>query len=204
MSETASKANIATQLSPMKAGRYHAIVLIGILGLFANSSFGQTGTNALVKAGGFIYFLHSQYNGFSTHVELEKAFKRAEFLTSGPRLDYVNFDYSPSDLMLAYDLKLYPFYWIKKKPYHGMFIGVDVTYLLKTNDIHYSRFGPGVGALLGYQHVFKDKFFLSLEGSMIYVQDLNDKAPQHNAAHRYLYVFACIKGGWKISGIRQR
>lgn len=176
----------------------HSIFTTVILALLTNLAFGQNDTSPLIKAGGFVYFLHGNYNGFSVHLEYERAFKHAPFLTSGPRLDYTNFEYSLGDLMLAYDLKLYPFYGARKKSYHGLFMGIDITYLVKSQHVDKARYGPGIGSLFGYQYLFKDKVSLCLEGSMIYLQDLNENAPQHNPANRYLYVFACIKAGVKI------
>jgi len=176
-----------------------SITIIINLVLFSNFAFGQTDRNYLIKAGGFLYFLESRDNGYSLHLEYERAFKKLQFLTSGPRIDYTEFKYTHGALMVAYDLKLYPFYWLSKRPYRGIFLGIDVNYLIQNKNLDYSRYGPGLGSLFGYQHVFKDKISLCLETSMIYVQDLNEKALQHNTKHQYLYVFACIKAGLKIS-----
>ena len=173
------------------------IITISLV-LFANFTFGQIDRNYLIKGGAFFYVRESRFNGYSAHLEYEKAFKHNKFLTAGPRLDYTEFKCSLGALMIAYDLKLYPFYWLSKKPYQGIFIGADVVYLIKSKSVDNSRYGPGIGSLFGYQHVFKDKFSLCLEGSMIYLQDLNKKALQHNPEHRYLYVFACLKAGLRI------
>ena len=175
------------------------VVTISLV-LFSSFAFGQSDRSYFIKAGGFLYFLESRENGYSLHMEYEKAFKNAQFLTSGPRIDYTEFKYSTGALMIAYDLKLYPFYWFSKKPYRGIFLGVDANYLIQNKDLDYSRYGPGLGSLFGYQHVFKDKISLCLEGSMAYVQDLNKQSRQGNAKHQYLYVFACIKVGLKIKG----
>jgi len=175
-----------------------SLIIISLV-LFSNFTFGQTDRNYLIKAGGFLYFLESGDNGYSLHLEYERAFENLQFLTFGPRIDYTEFKYSTGALMIAYDLKLYPFYWFSKKPYRGIFLGADVTYLIHNKDINESRYGPGIGSLFGYQHVFKEKVSLCLEGSMAYVQDLNKESRRRNSKHQYLYVFACIKVGLRIN-----
>lgn len=174
-------------------------VISASLVLFTNCAFCQIDRSSLIKGGAFLYVLESKFNGYSIHLEYEKTLKNKEFLTAGPRLDYTEFKHISGALMIAYDLKLYPFYWISKKPYHGMFIGADLTYLIQHRNIATSRYGPGIGSLFGYQYVLKDKVSLCLEGSMIYMQDMNENAPQYNPEHRYLYVFACLKAGIKIN-----
>lgn len=174
------------------------IPIIITLLLLTHFAFAQNDRSYLAKGGGFLYFLESRDNGYSVHVELEKAFRNAGCLTSGPRIDYTEFKYSTGALMIAYGLKLYPFYWITRKPYRGLFLGGDLSYLIHNKRIKESRYGPGLGSLFGYQHMFENKISLCLEGSLTYVQDLNKESRHRNPEHRYLYVFACLKVGLKI------
>ncbi|HMI66056.1 MAG TPA: hypothetical protein VK517_08480 [Cyclobacteriaceae bacterium] len=173
------------------------------IGLFlsvclAMDAVGQSDPGPLIKMGGFVYFLDSKYNGFSAHLEFERAFRRSQFLTSGPRIDFINFKNSDGAFMVGYEFKIYPLYWKSRKSYQGLFIGIDPVYLPKNPDIYYSRYGPGIGSLFGYQHVFKDKISIALEGSLIYIKDLNKQTAQYNPDHTYLYAFACIKVGFKL------
>lgn len=167
--------------------------------VFAHSIFGQSNQTPVVKGGGFLYFLEHQFNGYSLHLEYEKVFRHAPFFTSGLRIDYTQFKNSTGAPMIGYDIKVYPFYGLsKRRLYHGIFTGVDLAYLIQTKSSKDSRYGPGLGMLLGYQHILKDRISLSLEGVMIYVQDLSEKSIQHNPERRYLYVFANLKVGLKI------
>ena len=49
-----------------------------------------------------------EYSAFSAHLELEKAFRRNPFLTSGPRIDFFKPEHNRSAFFIGYDLKLYP------------------------------------------------------------------------------------------------
>ena len=153
---------------------------------------------ALFKMGGFIYPDSSNYGGFSFHLEIERIFRNAPYFSSGPRLDYVNFeDFFDKNFFVGYEFKFYPFYWKSKKPYQGLFLGVEPLYLAQTGN-SYSRYGPGGGTFLGYQHIIRDKFSIGLETEMAYVIDLNGDAPQNNPDNEYLFFFISLKFGIKL------
>lgn len=167
---------------------------------------GQSDLRPLLKAGGFVYFTDSEYSGFSLHLEYEKAIRNKEFLTSGPRIDYTytkflqGYRYSGDvgpKLYVGYELKFYPMYWKSNIPYRGIFIGIEPLFLMQGENEFY-RYGPGVAALAGYQHMFKKRFSLSFEGSMIYFQNLNERRRPDNPDDRYFNLFACIKFGIKL------
>jgi hypothetical protein len=172
------------------------MTLLGVL--LTADVFAQAKVDPLLKAGGFVYFYRGEYNGFSANVEFEKAFTRSHFLTSGPRIDYINYPGNDNSLMLAYDLKFYPFYWKNRRPYQGMFIGVDLVYFLKNSDTYSSRYGPGIGSLIGYQYLIKDKVSLSIEGNVIYMHDLSETAVQTNLRHNYFDEFLSVKVGFRL------
>lgn len=153
----------------------------------------------LLKIGGFIYLDSSKYGGFSFHLELERAFKRKAYLTSGPRIDYINLKhFFDKNYFFGYELKFYPMYWKTGKPYHGLFVGLEPVYLVQTNINKYSRYGPGGGTFLGYQQIIKDKFSVAFEASMAYIFDLNDDSPKFNDDGKYFYLFLSIKFGIKL------
>jgi len=157
----------------------------------------------LLKAGGFIYASTSGYNGFSFHLEFERTFKRLEYLTTAPRIDYVNINrYPEKNLFVGYEVKFYPLYWKFREAYRGISIGVEPLMLIKSEAVPYARYGPGLGSLIGYQYLFKDKISVGLEGSMIYLQNLNKDSKQYpgyvHPSERYFYFFACLKLGIRI------
>lgn len=53
----------------------------------ATNSFCQVSINPLIKVGGFIYAF-PEYSEFSLHFEVERAFRKRPYFTSGLRLDY--------------------------------------------------------------------------------------------------------------------
>ena len=175
--------------------------LVLVVALSANAQLDSTFSvdrKPLIKVGGFIYPDSSRYGGFSLHLELERTFRRAQYLSGGVRLDYLNFeDFFDKNIFIGYQLKFYPFYWKSKKPYQGFFIGVDPLYLVqKGND--YSRYGPGLGALIGYQHIIKNKFSVGIEPGGAYIIDLNGDSPQNNPDNEYFYFFIALKFGIKL------
>lgn len=144
--------------------------LVALLIILANPASGQSETGAILKAGFFPYIHQHDFNAMAAHVEFEGAFKRSPFLTSGPRLDYINVFGPGHHLMIGYDLKLYPLYKKSRGPYRGLFIGVEAGYFPRKvgNEVS-NDFGPCAGPLLGYQHIFNDKLSLSFETSMPFV-----------------------------------
>lgn len=160
---------------------------------------GRTQTpKPLLKIGAFPYLRHAGVSGFSAHFELEKAWKNKEFITSGPRLDYVDIRNFRPNFYLGYQLKFYPFYWHYERPYQGIFIGIDPFYLMKNPGDGLSRYGPGLGGLLGYQHVFNNRISVSFEGSVVYFQNLNNNVYRNNPEDRYQTTFANIKVGVRL------
>ncbi len=164
--------------------------------------YSQVHRRPLLKAGGFIHYNVGKYQGFSVQLEVERTFRAKEFLTSGPRIEYTQFisdDYGGGDqnLYVGYAFKFYPLYWQFRKPYRGIFIGAEPLLLLKgPND--YDRYGPGLGSLLGYQHIFDDRISVGFDASMRYFQNLNDKAAKNNSADRYFSFFLSIHVGIKL------
>jgi hypothetical protein len=155
-------------------------------------------TKPLIELGGFLHF-NSGYKGFSAHAELEKAFKRRPYFTSGPRLDYTDYkDVSQDkDFYVGYQLKFYPLYWNFNAPYQGIAIGVEPMWLGKSNDSD-ARYGPGIGTSLGYQHLFGKRIYMSLDTSMFYIQNINDQAPPKNPEDRYFYFFLSLNLGLRF------
>ena len=169
----------------------------------APNSFCQVSIDPLIKGGGYVYFSNSRYLGFSVNLEYEKTFKRKEFLTHGPRLDYYRmrpypekYFYGLENLSLGYELKVYPFYYRSHKPYHGISLGLYPCYYVKTNQ--YYRYGPGLGSLFGYQYLFKNKISAAIETSVIYFQNINQSVYKKNPVDRYYFFFISIKVGLKL------
>lgn len=166
----------------------------------------------LIKAGGFIYIdiRRSEFSGFSLHAELERAFRRKPFLSSGPRLDYVkipDFGITGENVYVGYNFKVYPFHFKHRVPLRGVFLGLEPLWLLNKHNIsrqgtNIGRYGPGVGSLIGYQHLFKNKISVGFEGCMAYVQNLNDNSNRfqgyHHKSGRYIYFHSSFKIGWKF------
>jgi hypothetical protein len=166
---------------------------------------GQNERSPLLKIGGFVYFTHSEYSGFSANFEYERTWRKESF-TSGPRLDYTftkNLGYTYTGdigpkLYLGYELKFYPFYQKYKSPYRGIFLGIEPLILTKRPNNDSFRYGPGVGALAGYQYIFNDKISLSFEGSVVYFQNLNEDRAKKNPQDRYFSTYVTIKVGIRL------
>lgn len=146
--------------------------LVALLIVLANPASGQSETGAILKGGFFPYVHQHEFKAIAAHAEFEGAFRRSPFLTSGPRLNYINVFNSGYHLMIGYDLKLYPMYRKSRGPYRGLFIGAEVGYFpRKGRNDGSSDFGPCAGPLLGYQHIFNNKLSLSFETSMPFLRE---------------------------------
>lgn len=160
----------------------------------------QTSRAPLLKIGGFVYFKN---NGFSVHLEYERMFRRYAFLSSGPRVDYLNFEeFDDKNLFVGYQVKFYPLYWTFQKPYEGIFVGLEPLWLVGSEN-SYSRTGPGISSLLGFQHVIKEKIPIDLEVGMNYIQNLNSSAQKNNPEDRYFYFFVALKAGINLSILKK-
>lgn len=184
------------------------LVLLLAISNVVTASFGQDTSvdvraRPLLKFGGFPYFERSSYSGFSLHLSSERAFRKRQYFTSGPRIDYVNLsDFPDKNLSIGYEVKFYPFYWKHRQPYRGLYVSVEPLVLIKTDFNPGAKFGPGLGLLLGYQYLIEDKISLGLEACMGHFKNLNKEALQYpgssNSEERYFYFLACFKVGFKI------
>jgi hypothetical protein len=159
--------------------------------------------NPLVKAGGFINFIPGAPL-YSLNFEIEKSFRKVNSLTSGLRLDYINPKNLDKTFFIGYNFKFYPLYQRKKIPYRGVYLGIEPLYLIRIPDDPVSRYGPGIGYIAGYQHIIKDKIYLSIESDFMFVQNLNKRSivgrGYHHPSERYFYFLSCIKVGLKLKG----
>lgn len=147
----------------------------------------QSGDGPLIKLGGLPYFGRDGYSGFSLHAEFEGTFKRTPFLTSGPRIDYIN-SISNYSLILAYDLKLYPLHKESRGPYEGLFIGLEAGYFPRAGIDAHTGHGPAFGPLLGYQHMIKNKVSIGFEAGIPFLRE----------SKTYHYSFGNFKVGLKL------
>ena len=178
----------------MKYYRFLFAINFLLLPLFANS---QILDNKVIKIGGFVYTHHFNYTGYSINFELEKIIKNKEFLTHGPGIDYVYLkDFISKNIYLGYNIKFYPLYWIYRKPFRGLFIGIDPFFLLKDPRNDFNRYGPGFGTTIGYQIIFKDKISLSYELNINYFQNLNPNVIKKNNLDRYFGSTQSLKIGF--------
>jgi len=176
--------------------RYFVLSLVICLAIIRCANGQERGSQ--LKVGGMVYLLNWKYNGFSLHGEYEMSIGRKAVLSSGPRVDFINAETSYTAVFIGYEVKLYPLAKIFSEPHQGPFIGVDPAYLVRSYAISYARYGPGIGMILGYQQILKNRFSLSAEASTIPVKDINEKTIQRNSEHLYWYAFACIKFGIRL------
>ena len=174
-----------------------SLVIIIILAVSSPAN-GQSDNAPWLKAGGFIYnvFSPSKPSGWSLHGEVERKFSKSEFLTQGLRADHLKYGTSFQHTSLRYQLKFYPFYFVSRRAYKGFSVGLTPGYLINKTGGH--RHGPVVGTVLGYQHLFGDRFSLGLEGTSSLMQNLNQEYPYSNASDRYLFFTTSIKLGIKL------
>lgn len=181
--------------------KYRIIILLVLfLSTLTQITLGQQVDNSqLVKIGLFFYPIEYRYNGFSIHLEMEKFFSKKKSFSTGPRVDFVNIKNGVPALLLGYNLKLYPFFSRKKIQNKGFFISIAPVIKPKILNVYYERYGPGVMSLLGYQFFLKDYISLSGECSWTYLRDINNYSQQFNANRLYVYVYANVKVGIRLS-----
>lgn len=163
----------------------------------------------VIKGGGFIFYSKGGYTGYTLNAETERAFNDIYRFTHGLRIDYDWGKPNPEklfpgveNLIFGYDFKFYPFKRKASKPYQGVFLGLNPCYFYNINSKY--KYGPGIGSILGYQYLLKDRFTLSSEFTMTYMQNINDYALQTNSQDRYFYLFFNVKFGWLLMKIQNR
>ena len=154
----------------------------------------------MIKGGGFVFYSKGDYTGFTLNAETERALNHKYRFTSGLRIDYDWGKPKPEkmfpgieNLIFGYDFKFYPFKRKTSKPYQGVFLGLNPCYFYNINTMY--KYGPGVGSILGYQYLLKDRFTLSSEFTLTYMQNINDNALQTNSQDLYFYLFFNVKFG---------
>jgi hypothetical protein len=161
--------------------------------------------HSLIKLG-FFPFIN---RGVQVNLATERLFNRAPALTRGFRLDYqkqkqyykatptsIKFNPGLEVLSLGYQIKTYPFYFVKHKQYNGFYLGVDLCYYFKIQKIY--RYGPAVGGQIGYQRIIKDRFSVGAEIRVTYQQNLNDNVQSLNPKDRYIYNYVYLTFGLKL------
>jgi hypothetical protein len=180
------------------------VVLFLIILFTSTESQGQNKPNTLYKIGGFFHFYKGEYHGYSLNMEIENSFKNRSF-THGPRIDYSRFKSLSwpvshaafEALTFGYQFKFYPLHKKDQQPYNGLFLGAYPFFGIPVDNQH-QRNGPGLGTVLGYQQMIKSKFSLSLEASMLYLQNINENIPRNNPNDRYFYFNTSLKLGIKL------
>lgn len=166
----------------------------------SQESFGQKHDRSRsIKIGAFCYPFEYRYNGFSLHFELENSLPRTKSLAVGPRVDFVNIKNGDPALLVGYGLKIFPFFRVNKIERQGLFISVAPVFMPKILDVFDERYGPGASGLIGYQFYLKDGLSLSAEGSWTYLRDISKYSPQFNADRTYIYLYANLKVGIRLS-----
>jgi hypothetical protein len=176
------------------------VALFLIIFLSSTESRGQNKHNTLYKLGGFFHFYQGEYRGYSFNMEVENSFKNGSF-THGPRIDYTRYKTMSwpvsraafEALTFGYQFKFYPLHTKDQQPYNGLFLGAYPFFRIPVEQ--HQRNGPGLGTVLGYQQMIKSKFSLSLEGSMLYLQNINENIPSNNPNDGYFYFNASLKLG---------
>ena len=176
----------------------HLSLVVFIALAVSSDAYSQSNNAPWLKAGGFIYnaFSPSKQLAWSLHGEVERKFSKCEFLTQGLRADHLKYGTNFRHTSLSYQLKFYPFYFVSRRAYKGLSVGLTPGYLI--NKAGGNRHGPVVGTVLGYQHLFGDRFSLGLEGSSSLMQNLNREYSHRNNSERYLFFTTSVKLGIKL------
>ena len=194
----------------MKNTKSHRYILVFLVIVLASiDSFSQSDNRSINKIGGFPVLAEGKLTGYFFSLDRESIFKNKRSFTHGPRLDYDRDGIDlrkrfpgMENLVIGYQFKFYPFHYIKQKAYQGTFIGVYPCYFTPINELY--KNGPGLGSLLGYQYLFKDKISLSFEASVIYMQNVNEITPYRtNSQDRYFYITPSIKIGFKLGAAKK-
>ena len=188
---------------------YNVFLICSIL--LSLDSFSQNDYRPVTKIGGFVKFLHtSGVSGYYLNFERERAFKKNLSFSHGLRIDYTKsnpyysttatsarFSQGLHYLSFGYQIKFYPFYFKSHKPHYGIFIGIDPCYFTPIDKRYIN--GPGLGSLIGYQYVFKNRIYVGLEGSIGYMLNVNRYALfQPSDTNGYFFQFGNIKIGKKF------
>ena len=165
-------------------------------------SWAQNSERTLIKAGGYIVFNEGIYRGYLLCFEGERNFKGSRYFSSGFRSDYVHIPFYEQysghliALGVGYEFKYYPLRNIKGYLLNGPFVGLFPYYYLPINKSY--RYGPGLGANLGYQQRIGTKVALSAELNMVYMQNFNEQVPKGNPDDRYFNFLPQIKVGLRF------
>lgn len=169
------------------------LFLIGFVLALFHASHAQSDKQPLLKLGGYPIYRNHDWNGSIFSIEQEMSFKKNDILKHGYKIDYYY-----KNLILGYNLKLYPFFSIKKKPYQGIFIGSEICYFLPIDNRY--KNGPGIATELGYQYVFKNKISAGIEIDMICMKNLNSKAFDGTSSNELnWFLIPSIKVGIKLN-----
>ena len=188
----------------MKKYKYY-LLLLNLFLFLSTDLYCQIKPDPLLKIGGFIYINPNKNNfypyvfiGNSLNIEYEKAFRKNQFLTYGLRLDYLyQKPIWSRNLYLGCELKFYPIFIKKNKPYQGLFMGINSFYIFKDQKNDFNKYGPGIGIILGWQFLIRNKISLSYEIIMNYYQNLNELSKK-NPQNRYFGFVESIKIGFKL------
>ena len=173
------------------------VIMVGLIVPFDLAGQDKQGYDPLIKLG--VWFSHnrvSSQNKYTLNLEFEKAFAKVPFLSQGIAV-YTKL-YSPQstyeNLSIGYQLKVYPFYGLKKHPYNGLYLGTGVSYVFKINP--YDLTGPGVKAMIGYQRMIKDKLLIGFEFGQTYMKNFNSEGPF--SKHSYFINSVFLNMGIKL------
>jgi hypothetical protein len=153
---------------------------------------------SLVKVGAWFHQNRlSSHKNFMVNLEVEKAFSEIPFLSQGLRADIqIPIPMTITErFSIGYQLKVYPLYGIKKTAYNGLYIGTELGYHFKIHS--YNLTGPGIGGLMGYQKILKDKISIGCEIRILNMKNLNSEGPY--LTHNYFVSSFYLKLGFKLS-----
>ena len=101
-----------------KSYTHRYILAFLVIVLASIDIFSQSDNRSLTKIGGYTSFKEAP--SIILNLEQERVFMKHKYFTSGPRIDYymfnpfltpTKFSFGTENLILAYEVKVYPFYY---------------------------------------------------------------------------------------------
>ncbi len=181
---------------------FKSVFILGVFLALAIELKGQSPAKILIKTGGYPVFNDGVYRGYIFCFEWERAFKGSRYFSSGFRSDYVHIPFYEQysghliALGVGYEFKYYPLRNIKGYLLNGPFVGLFPYYYLPINKSY--RYGPGLGANLGYQQRIGKKLALSAELNMVYMKNFNEQVPMGNPDDHYFNLLPQVKVGLRF------
>jgi hypothetical protein len=176
------------------------LIFTGLLVATLQPGHAQEIPGSLIKVGYLPYRFSKYFNDqYSLHLEYERSFRKAGYLSQGIGYDYIHYGQNQIHNILRYNLKFYPFYWLYgKRPYRGIYIGISPAFHWRKFYHNETLYGMGILPFLGTQFLIGNKVSLAFDMNMYAFRDL--LKPDDLANQTYIDAYFSFRIGLKLGG----